>query len=224
MKAVIYHATVNFKQFQPDSQDYPDDIYETLFQGARENLNKFGIPLIHLTVNGHPGWGDENYYFDGDAQNVVYNRERFFADFLRDRDRSEVYWLTEPDARLMRDFPELPQDCDLSILRRQDVIALSPWWRLARSTAVPFFDEAVKYFDSDKLTWHGDSWAYRRMWENMGSPDIGMEHAYVDYNGMKIELRHYNNYSNPKSSFVRQWKSVHKIKLLKQEKNFDQTK
>jgi hypothetical protein len=217
MKAVIYHATVNFREFQPGSQNYPDDIYEQLFAGARKNLNEFGIPLIHLTVDGHPGWGNENYFFDGDPQNVVYNREKFFADFLRDKDSTEVYWLTEPDARLMRDFPALPEDCDLSLLRRRDVIAISPWWRLARSTAVPFFDEALQYFDSDKLTWHGDSWAYKRMWENMGQPDIGTEHAYVDYNNMKIELRHYNNYSTPKSSYVRQWKSSHKIKLFKQE-------
>ena len=51
MKAVIYHATVNFREFQPGSEDFPDDIYEQLFVGARKNLAYFDIPLVHLTVN-----------------------------------------------------------------------------------------------------------------------------------------------------------------------------
>jgi hypothetical protein len=214
MKAVIYHATVNFREFQPGSEDFPDDIYEQLFAGARKNLAYFDIPLVHLTVQGHPGWGDENVYFDGDPQNVVYNRELFFAEYLKTQADDQVFWLTEPDARLMRDFPELPEDCDLALLRRRDVIAISPWWRLARRSSVPFFEQALQYFDQDKLTWHGDSWAYVKMWELMGRPDIGNEHSYVDYNNMKIELRHYNNYSSAKSTYVRQWKSTNKRKLL----------
>jgi hypothetical protein len=44
MKAVIYHATVNFREFQPGSEDFPDDIYEQLFAGARKNLAYFNIP------------------------------------------------------------------------------------------------------------------------------------------------------------------------------------
>jgi hypothetical protein len=169
---------------------------------------------VHLTVKGHPGWGDENVYFDGDPQNVVYNRELFFAEYLKTQSDDQILWLTEPDARLMREFPELPEDCDLSLLRRRDVIAISPWWRLARRSSVPFFEQALQYFDQDKLTWHGDSWAYVKMWELMGKPDIGNEHSYVDYNNMKIELRHYNNYSSAKSTYVRQWKSTNKRKLL----------
>ena len=99
MKAVIYHATVDFRKFQPESKDFPDDIYEQLFAGARKNLAYFNIPLVHLTIKGHPGWGDENIYFDGDPQNVVYNRELFFAEYLKTQADDQVFWLTEPDAR-----------------------------------------------------------------------------------------------------------------------------
>jgi hypothetical protein len=41
MKAVIYHATVNFREFQPGSEDFPDDIYEQLFAGARKKSSIF---------------------------------------------------------------------------------------------------------------------------------------------------------------------------------------
>ena len=44
-------------------------------------------------------------------------------------------------------------------------------------------------------------------------PNATLEN-YVDYNNMKIELRHYNNYSSAKSTYVRQWKSTNKHKLL----------
>lgn len=276
LTAVIYHATTNFREFQPESTDFPDDIYEQLFAGAKNNLAYFGIPLVHLTVKGHPGWGDETVYFDGDPQNVVYNRELFFAEYLKTQDKDQVFWLTEPDARVMREFPELPKDCDLALLRRNDVVAISPWWRLARPSSVPFFEQALQYFDQDKLTWHGDSWAYVKMWQLMNPDEINRKiqlqadakqneisqfieynpdgitrkkqglppmtpeqahqrqrqleilikekndvvnnHNYVNFNNMKIELRQYNNYSKPKSSYVRQWKSTRKQKLLQLDK------
>ena len=77
MKAVIYHADT----FLADK--FPKDTYKNITLGLKENLNSFNIPLIHITTTGHEGWGDENYFYDGDPRETVYNREKFFLEFLK---------------------------------------------------------------------------------------------------------------------------------------------
>ena len=213
-KAVIYHATTNFRDLFPKSGSLPDDLYEQLFKGVKRALHRFKIPLIHLSVEGHPGWGDENYFYKGTSDHIVYNRELFFAQFLREQKRDNVFWLTEPDHRIVRRFPELAEDIDLCLLRRDDEVAITPCWKLAGSTAAPFFEEACTYFnDSKGKQWHGDSFAYIKLWENMGRP--GLKDSPVSYKGMRIELRPYSDYSEKDSIYVQHWKSHTKSKLLK---------
>ena len=104
-KAVIYHATTNFRDLFPKGGSLPDDLYEQLFKGVKRALRRFRVPLVHLSVEGHPGWGDENYFFKGEPEQIVYNRELFFAQFLRQQNRDDVFWLTEPDHFLLiKDF------------------------------------------------------------------------------------------------------------------------
>lgn len=216
-KAVIYHATTNFRELFPKSGSLPDDLYEQLFKGAKRSLRRFKVPLVHLSVDGHPGWGDENYFFDGDPEQIVFNRELFFAQFLRRQNRNDVFWMTEPDHRMVRRFPGLGDDIDLCLLRREDAVAITPCWKMARSTAAPFFEEVCTYFDDvEGKRWHGDSSAYIRIWENMGRPDL--KDSPVDYKGMRIELRSYSDYSEKDSIYVQHWKSYTKGKLLKKNK------
>ena len=84
------------------------------------------------------------------AEHIVYNRELFFAKLLRIQSRDSVFWLTEPDHRLVKPFPELADDIDLCLLRRNDEVAITPCWKLARSSAAPFFEEALQYIDGTK--------------------------------------------------------------------------
>jgi|GEM_PF-7079838 len=213
LKAVIYHATTEFRSLFPKSQKLPDDLYEKLFKGTKECLGKFNIPLIHLTISKHPGWGDENVFFEGMPEQIVYNRELFFAKFLRMQSRDSVFWLTEPDHRLVKPFPELADDIDLCLLRRDDEVAITPCWKLARSSAAPFFEEALQYFDDPKQKkWHGDSKAYIQLWKNMGCPSL--DDSPIEYRGMKIELRRYEDYSEKTSVYVQHWKSHTKSNLL----------
>jgi hypothetical protein len=205
MKAVIYHAD------GPIAKKFDPGTYEKLFDGFRQNAHSFDMPLVHITLKGHPGWGDENYYIDGSPDDIVYNREVAFTNFLRTAP-DDVYWFTEPDARLHTAMPEL--DCDLALLRRDDVVAISPWWRIARPSALPFFEEVLEHFDPTQKSWHGDSWAFVRMWENMGKPGIG----HVNYRGLNIDLRDYNLYTKQNSQYSRQWKAKNKINLLNLEK------
>ena len=216
-KAVNYHATTNFRDLFPKGGSLPDDLYEQLFKGVKRALRRFRVPLVHLSVEGHPGWGDENYVFKGEPEQIVYNRELFFAQFLRQQNRDDVFWLTEPDHRMVQRFPGLADDIDLCLLRRDDDVAITPCWKLARSTAAPFFEEACSYFDDPEgKHWHGDSSAYIRLWNNMGRPDL--EDSPVEYNGMRIELRPYRDYSEKDSIYVQHWKSHTKSKLLQRSK------
>jgi len=202
MKAVIYHADAEI------ADTFPKDTYKKITLGLKENLNSFNIPLIHITTKGHDGWGDENYYYDGDPVNIVYNREKFFLEFLKECP-DDVYWFTEPDARLNSELP--PLTTDLALLRRKDDVAISPWWRLAKKTSIPFFEEVLKNFDMQQKNWHGDSVAYTKIWELMGKPDCGICH----WNNMSIDLREYRLYTGRNQPYSRQWKSHNKLELLK---------
>lgn len=202
MKAVIYHADCSL------SAQWPPNTYKKLFADFKKNLNDFDIPVIHLTTTGHEGWGDENYYYDLDPENIVYNRESTFVDFLRTAN-DDVYWFTEPDTRLNQLFP--PLTTDLAILLRGGDLPISPWWRLAKKSALPFFERALEFFDLEKKQWHGDSVAFKRLWDDMNCrADFGQTH----YLGLAIELREYALYSKPSSPYSRQWKSKKKLQLL----------
>lgn len=58
--------------------------------------------------------------------------------------------------------------------------------------------------------------AYIRLWDNMGRPDL--EDSPVEYNGMRIELHPYRDYSEKDSLYVQHWKSFTKSRLLQQNK------
>jgi hypothetical protein len=206
MKAVIYHAKAKI------AENFPPLTYEKLIHGLRKNLNQFDIPLIHLSVYGQMGMGDENHYFDGDPADIIWNREKFFIEFLKEAP-DDVYWFTEPDSRIAQMFPPLAGD--LALLRRNDSVAITPAWRLAKKSALPFFEEAFTYYvdEADRRQWHGDSVAYIKMWEQMGKPNVGQ----VKYNGMDIDLRDYDSYCRPNAQYTEQWKANNKIDLLRKE-------
>jgi hypothetical protein len=73
MKVVVYHS---------DSDNYPYkvrfDLYKDLVFNLKKNVNSFGFSLIHLTTTNKEGWGDENYFYDLNPDNIVYNREICF--------------------------------------------------------------------------------------------------------------------------------------------------
>jgi hypothetical protein len=203
MKAVIYHAD------GPIAEKYPAGLYKNLFQGFVDNAHSFNIDVVHLTINDHPSWGDQVFRIEASSENIVYNREIAWLEFLKQSDPNETYWLTEPDARINELWP--PLDCDLALLiRRGDPVRITPSWRIARKSSVKFFEDIVEYFDNDNKIWHGDSTAFVRAWNSMGQPDIGR----VNYKGINIDLRNYKEYSMTKSKFSRQFKADNKLKLL----------
>lgn len=202
MKAVLYHANASI------ADQYPDNTYEILFRDFVRNAHQFDIPVVHITVEGHPGWGDENFAIQGDPEDIVYNREMGFIEFLKQADPTEVYWFTEPDSRIYRNWPALEDD--LCVLRRSDPVAINPSWRMARVSALPWFEEVFTLFDLNQKTWHGDSVAFAEIWHRMGQPEVGRH----TYRGMNIELRPFKAYCNVKSKFTRQYSHNNKLELL----------
>jgi len=203
MKAVIYHAD------GPMAKNYPPGLYENIFRGFVRNAHDFGMEVIHLTVDGHPNWGDTSFSIKADPVDIVYNREIAWLEFLKQSDPNEIYWLTEPDARIAQLWPEL--SCDLCLLiRGNDGVRITPSWRMARRSCVPFFEEVLGYFDTGAKTWHGDSTAFVRMWHAMGCPGIG----HTQYKGLTVDLRNYKEYSMTKSRYSQQFKANNKLRLL----------
>jgi hypothetical protein len=203
MKAVVYHADSTI------AKSYPQNTYKNLFTLLKSNLKKFNIPLIHLTINGYEGWGDENFFYDRDPNDIVYNREDLFLNFLKNAN-DDVYWFLEPDHKLITMFPEL--NTDLALLIRNDSTPITPSWRLARKTAIPFFEELLDTFVVNR-NWNGDSVAFCKMWERIGSP---LNPGIVKYKDLLIELRSYKQYSTRKSQYSQQFKDLHKLELLNQ--------
>jgi hypothetical protein len=213
MKAVFYHADTDMSEIFP-SFEARNNIYKNLTKGLKDNLKTFNLELIHLTVNGHEAWGDRTYFFDGDPNNIVYNREYFLLDFLKSQPNDEEFLVLEPDHRIIMPVPSLANGCDIALLRRNDSVAITPSWKLIKRSSIPFFEEVITYFNKTKLKWDGDSAAYIKMWENMGKPGLVNNNSIVSYNNLNIELRDYNHYSLQNSPIMRQWKSINKLKLL----------
>ena len=77
MKAVIYHAD------GPIAERSPAGLYKNLFQGFVDNAHGFGIDVVHLTINDHPSWGDQVFRIEASSENIVYNREIAWLEFLK---------------------------------------------------------------------------------------------------------------------------------------------
>lgn len=205
MKAVIYHADGKL------SHKYPEDTYKKLILGLKENCHQFGIPLIHLTLNGFEGLGDENHFYEGNPDEIIYNREKCFIDFLK-KAPDDVYWFTEPDSRLINEFPVL--ETDLAMLIRVSEKRLNAAWRLAKPSAVSFFEEAFSHYDMTRKEWDGDTSGYVKMYELMGNPE---KEGIYNYKNLTIDLRNYKQYCYGKGHYSRQWKSHWKTELLNNE-------
>lgn len=205
MKAVVYHADA-FKEGK-----MPKGIYRQLIKQLRVNVNKFDMPLIHLTVNDHDGLGDENYSYKMESvHQVIWNREKCIVEFLKNHaDPNEEYLFLEPDFEIQKHIPRLTTD--LCLLLRGDDVALTPAWRLCKKNAYKFFEESLNYFPEEHKDWHGDSQAWNRMYANMGSPKLlGL----YQYNGISIELRPYGDYASKRGTFSKQYKGGAKTQMV----------
>lgn len=209
MKAVLYHADANF------AKQFSKGLYKHLITELKSNLNKFNIELIHITAKNFDGWGDINYYYDvEDVNEVIYNREKSLLQFLEnDAVDSEVYWFLEPDFRLINLFP--PLTTDICLLLRDDAVAITPAWRLAKKTALPVFQEAFENFDLDHKEWDGDSISWLNVYKNMGAP---REPGFYNYKNISIELRPYSWYATRhKARYSAQYKGASKMQIVTNE-------
>jgi hypothetical protein len=213
MKVVMYHADAwKTQKFEPDA-------YKKLTVGFKKNLEMFGIELIHLTSNGHEGWGHTNYFYDVDPELINYSREICFVDFIKNTAKEdEIYLFTEPDHRLVELFP--PLDGDLALLYRTgDFCPVPPSWRLARKSATPIFEEIFEVYNRtvtneyNPLVWGGDSDAMKTLWERMGQPAFGK----TVYNNLNIDFRVYKEYATKKSKYTKQYKAGNKSIILAEE-------
>ncbi len=206
MKAVIYHADgyrVN---------RYRSGIYQHLIEELRKNVNEYGMSLIHLTLAGHQGQGDENFYYAvNNPDEIIWNREYCIWQFLaNDADEDEHYLIFEPDFRIIDQVP--PLTTDLCLLYREDPCPITPAWRMCTKRAAPFFEEVIGYFDQAQRDWHGDSVGYSHMWNVLGQPKIG---DVLEHNGISIEFRPYGWYASrtSKARYTKQWKGGEKLQI-----------
>lgn len=211
MKAVVYHADAHYADGKPVG-----DTYKRLFKGFNENCHKFGLQTVHVTLEGHEGWGDENFYVSGlDPQNVMLNREICFHAFLEQAPH-DVYWFTETDYRIFRTWEPLKADCAL-LLRPDDDVKINPAWRMATPKALPIFKAMRDNTQSVKLRpgvgwdWHCDSEGFRKLWEQMGSPTT-LEP--LEFLGCKVEFRRFSEYIKPNPIYGRNYAWKMKKELL----------
>jgi hypothetical protein len=205
LKAVIYHADARF-----ENGNDVGDVYQRLFRRFRDNCHAFGMQVIHLSLRGHPGWGDENLYYEGNPEHIVANREECFSAFL-EAAPDDVYWFTEPDTVIYQMWPRLKTDCAM-LYRAGDAVAMCPAWRMARPSALPFFIALRDAMRADsRKDWHGDSAAFTHVWKKMERPEIGI----TNYLGVEIEFRDYADYVKSRGTYTRNYLGPHgKKKLL----------
>lgn len=202
MKVVVFHAD------GPKSTDFVKGLYKDLFRGLKENVNRFNFSLVHLTLEGFEGWGNENYFYKGNSNEVIYNRERLSIEYLSSQpDDDTVYWFTEPDSRIVSRFE--PLENDLALLYRKDAIPITPAWKLCRKKALPFLEEAFSYFDLTQKDWNGDAYGYLEMYQKLGEPNDNFI-----YKDIKVELRNYRKYCTTKGPFSTQFKAKKKYRII----------
>ena len=209
MKAVVYHADAKI------AERYPKDTYKNLLLGLRKNCNDFDIPLVHITINGFEGYGDENIYVDADPEDIVWNREKFFIEYLKTADPNETYYFTEPDSRINKMFPML--ETDLAMLFREKAPRITPAWRLAKTSALPIFQEVFNEYDTTNKLWDSDCSAWSKFYSKLNLSGTGI----TTYNNVSIELRSYKEYCmrKTKNAYVKQFKASTKTNLIESEKS-----
>jgi hypothetical protein len=140
-------------------------------------------------LEGFPGWGDENVFYAGlEPKNIVYNREKCFAEFLESAP-DDIYWFTEPDSRIKEQFP--PLEADLALCHRPaDKVKICPAWRLCTPKALPFFQEVAALMESLPKEWEGDSTAFQK----------------VNLKKYHVELRDYKDYVARGGRYSRNYK------------------
>lgn len=213
MKAVVYHADSHFADGQPVG-----DTYKRLFKGFNKNCHEFGMTTVHVTLEGHEGWGDEVHYVKGlDPKNVMLNREIAFCDFLESAPE-DVYFFIEPDYRIWKMFPDLKGDVSL-VYRDGDTVPITPSWRLARNKALPLFQlfrdetQKVKPRPGVGYDWHCDSEGFNSVWRKMGSPTVGL----TSFMGLQIEFRKFSEYVKPNPIYGKNYAWKQKGELLRAE-------
>lgn len=211
MKAVIYHADAKI------AEKYPKDTYRNLLLGLRENLKTFNIPMVHITINGFTGYGDENIYVDADPDDIVWNRDKFFIEYLKNAEDDETYWFTEPDSRIVNMFPPLTTDLALIYRNKKGENPILPGWRLATKKALPVFETVFDYFNTNlhhNKLWDSDSGAWGNLYRMLGYPTENI----TTFNDVSIELRPYKQYFMTGSFYTSQHKSNNKSRLIDKEK------
>ena len=215
MKAVIYHADGPILFENP----YPD-LYKVIVDWYRKQVNKFGMELVHLTTEGHEGWGDINYHFQGDLAEPMYNREVFFTRYLRDYANGGWHWFGEPDAVIRKMFP-MPMDGvdPVFLFRENDSVQISPCFRLAKQSALPMFEEILSLYDLKKKDWYGDSHAFVEIAKRISKAkhlNIGIRRD----NGVAVELRQWRRYSDLSGdNYINHYKFKNKVDLYEMIKN-----
>jgi len=208
MKAVVWHADAGHSMVE----DVPDT-YRRLFEGLRANLDKFGIELIHLTTKGHEKYSDQWVEYDLDPENVVLNREIAFCEFLKSAP-DDYYWLTEPDCRIKKMWPEVTTDAVL--VRRADSIPITPSWRIGNPKSLPLwemFRDLTQQAKKNMWRWHGDSIGWTEGWNRLGQPEMER----MVWKGISIELRNYKQYVRLGSKYTENWKAGNKMELLRRD-------
>lgn len=206
MKAVYYHADARALW------DAPAGLYRQIAEKFRRNCEEFGLEVIHLTLDGHEGWGHQTIRYPGlEPAEVVYNREVCFAAFLAAAEPGE-YLFTEPDSQILRAVEQTTADC-MMLYRRDSGPHLCPALRLARPSARPLFErlrDAIGSMPADRRAWHGDSVAFADLHTALGQPTAC---GLYPFGGLTVELRAYRDYM--KGPAMRFWKNSSKLEMVR---------
>jgi hypothetical protein len=191
--------------FVPNADCHPDfelGIYDAIWPIMHRSLRDNGCELVHLTDAVTTSRGDSVFRVDGiDPKKTMLSRDIAWLRFLEQMPKDDQVCMVEPDTMMVRPVTPLDDEHDLVLLRRYANI--SPGFRLAKKTSLPFYRAVMaawKGVPVEKHVFHGDVDALHAA---TGATDA--MHIPLRRHGCSIDIRGWEYYIGKGSKNAELW-------------------
>lgn len=204
---VVYHADAHHTC-------KPVSIYQQIWPKFLECAEQRGYLVTQMTTMDGRQYAKHVRRFDVDATKPMYSREVCWLEMLKELPEHEQLVLLEPDFQIRKAIPPLRPGNDFLLLDRRGDTYM-PGFRIARQTAIPFYESVLKNF-TEQFDWLGDCVAlHKTLGAKYPRPGPPCPERWMH---LKIEVRdsrHYGHDGHKPDAIMWHWKGKDTVRWLK---------